>query len=175
METLSFYTLCTTNDDHTMYGSWDMKHDIPYDVWFLRYDAWQNIFVILQNFLPFYPTDNPKNQNFEYHHLHVIKFWISSFHTSVLKIMIICYTVPEIWHMADVIFVFHLLPFYPTPSPLTAQTINLYKTEIESLEISSCVPKIIIRWCMVTEIWCTKDRQTDKRTERVTYRGGCPT
>ena len=37
-----------------------------YDVWFPRYEAWQTeFFVILDCFLPFYPTNNPKNQNFE--------------------------------------------------------------------------------------------------------------
>ena len=37
-----------------------------YDVWFLRYGAWQTeFFVILDHFLPFYPPNNLKNQNFE--------------------------------------------------------------------------------------------------------------
>ena len=36
-----------------MYGSWGMKHDR------------HNFLVILSHFLPFYPTNNPKNQNFE--------------------------------------------------------------------------------------------------------------
>ena len=37
-----------------------------YDVWFLRYAAWQTeLFVILDHFLPFYPSNNPANQNFE--------------------------------------------------------------------------------------------------------------
>ena len=37
-----------------------------YDVWFLRYGAWQtNFFVILDIFLPFYAPNNPKNKNFE--------------------------------------------------------------------------------------------------------------
>ena len=37
-----------------------------YDVWFLRYWAQQTeFFVILGNFLPFYPSNNLKNQNFE--------------------------------------------------------------------------------------------------------------
>ena len=37
-----------------------------YDVWFLRYGAWQTeFFVILEHFLPFYPPNNPKNQNFK--------------------------------------------------------------------------------------------------------------
>ena len=42
-----------------------------------------------------------------------------SFNTSVPKIMIICYTVPEIWCVTDVTAIFHLgyfLPFYPSNS-----------------------------------------------------------
>ena len=34
--------------------------------------------------------------------------------------MIICYAAPEIWHMTDVVFIFHLglfLPSYPPNSP----------------------------------------------------------
>ena len=37
---------------------------------------------------------------------------ISSFDTSVLKIMIVCYTVPEIWHMTDVIVIFQFGLFF---------------------------------------------------------------
>ena len=37
-----------------------------YNAWFLTYEAWQTEFVlILGHFLPFYPTNNPKNQNFK--------------------------------------------------------------------------------------------------------------
>ena len=37
-----------------------------YDVWFLRYQARQTkFFVVLGYFLPFYPPNNPENQNFE--------------------------------------------------------------------------------------------------------------
>ena len=63
-----------------------------YDVWFLRYGAWQTkFFVILERFLSFYPPMDPK--------IKILKNWkksleISSFNTSVPKIMIICYTVP---------------------------------------------------------------------------------
>ena len=32
---------------------------------------------------------------------------ISSFYTSVTKTMIICYTVPMIWHMKGVVVIFH--------------------------------------------------------------------
>ena len=45
--------LCTINDNHMMNGSWDMERD------------GQIFFFILGHFLPFYPTNNPQNQNFE--------------------------------------------------------------------------------------------------------------
>ena len=44
--------LCNTNDDHIMYGSWDMKHQ-------------RQNFLLFWPFMPFYPTNNPKNQNVE--------------------------------------------------------------------------------------------------------------
>ena len=42
-------------------------------------------------------------------------------------------------------------------TPVTSQKIKILKKMIKSLEISSfyiCVPKIMIRWCMLPEIWC---------------------
>ena len=45
--------MCTIHDNHMMHGSWDMERN------------GLNFFVILDHFLPFYPPDNPKNQNFE--------------------------------------------------------------------------------------------------------------
>ena len=56
---------------------------------------------------------------------------ISSFYTSVSKIMIISYIVSEIWHMADVMFViFHFGLFFavlPPPPPLTARKMKISK------------------------------------------------
>ena len=44
-----------------MYHKWQ-----SHDVWFLRYGAWRTkFFVILDHILLFYPSKNPKNQNFE--------------------------------------------------------------------------------------------------------------
>ena len=50
-------------------------------------------FVIFGHFLPFYPTNNPKTQNFE-----KMKKCLetSSFYTNVRKVMIKYYIVPEI-------------------------------------------------------------------------------
>ena len=45
--------MCTINENHMMNGSWDMERDR------------QNFFLILDHYLPFYPPNNPENQNFE--------------------------------------------------------------------------------------------------------------
>ena len=89
-----------------------------YDIWFLRYEMQNNFFVILCHFLPFYPPPpppppiSPKNKNIK--NIKKIKkhLEISPFYTSAPKIMIIGYTVPEIWHMTDVIVIFHFGLFF---------------------------------------------------------------
>ena len=46
---------------YKLYHEWQ-----SYDIWFLRYGVQRTeFFVILDCFLPFYPPNNPKNQNFE--------------------------------------------------------------------------------------------------------------
>ena len=65
---------------------------------------------ILGHFLPIYPTNNPKNQNFEMKQKKTTRDIINLHkHT---KSMTICYTVPEIWCMTDVIVAL-FLPFLP--------------------------------------------------------------
>ena len=92
---------CTKYDKHMIYGFWDMKHNR------------QIFFVILGQFLPLYPTSNPKNQNFEKKNI-----WRYYHFTKVEpKIMIICYTVPEIWHMTEVYFYFHFQLFFALLPP----------------------------------------------------------
>ena len=87
---------CTKNNDHMLYGSWDMARS-------------RCVTFHFGLFLPFYLPNSPKIQNLKkmkkdawrYHQLY----------NSVPKIMIICYTVPEIWHMTDVI-IFYFGPFF---------------------------------------------------------------
>ena len=67
----------------------------------------------------------------------------------------------------------YFLPCYPRPHPQTAQKIKIKKQnkkqkkknkDKECLEISwfyTFLPKIMIRWCTVSEIWCMTDEQTD--------------
>ena len=86
-----------------------------YDVWFLRYRVWQTeFFVILGYCLPFYPLATRK--------IKILKKWkkhpeISSIYTSVPKIMIIGYTIPETWSVTDVVFIFHSAQFFALLPP----------------------------------------------------------
>ena len=89
-----------------------------------------------------------------------------SFYRSVSKIMIIYYTVPKIWHVTDVIIIFHSGLFFALLASLTTQKIKIsikWKTFLEISLFYTCVPKIMIRWCTVPEIWCTTDGQIDER------------
>ena len=86
---------------HHKKQSWCMVPEIS--------SATDRIFCHLGLFLQYYCPKNLKNQNFE----KMIKtLEISSFYTNVSKIMIICYTFPEIRCMADVILIFYLGLFF---------------------------------------------------------------
>ena len=105
--------MCTINQDHTMYGFWDMKFN------------GQNFLVILGNFLPFYPLTPWKMK------ISKMKkpLEISSFFTSVPKIMIIRY-VPEIWHGRFNYFYFELSGIFPSTF---LQQVNGHKISYEIL------------------------------------------
>ena len=125
-------------------------------------------------FLPFNLPNSPKNQKF-LKRKKCLK--ISSFYNSVPKIMIICYTVPEIWCVTDVIIISQSGLFFVLLPLLTAPKIKILKNEKKSMEISSfyiCVWKIMIRWYTVPEIWCATDRRTDRWREKVTLEVGAP-
>ena len=50
---ITIFLMCAINENHMMYGSWNMEHNR------------QNFFVILDHLLPFYPLNNPENQNYK--------------------------------------------------------------------------------------------------------------
>ena len=56
---------------------------------------------------------------------------ISSFYLSVWKTMIICYNVPEIWHLMDVTFIFSFWAIFCTFTPLKAQKTKSQKKKKE--------------------------------------------
>ena len=89
-------------------------HFTPYYIWFLRYQLQQIFFVILgQNIKK---MKKKKKKLLE----------ISSFYTSLPKIMIIGYPAPEIWHITDVI-IFHFGLFFCSFTPVTAQKMKILK------------------------------------------------
>ena len=95
---------CTINGNHMMYGSWNIRCDRQMD----------KIFCHFGSFFALLPFNSPKNQN--------LKKWerclgISSFYTSVPKSMIICYTIPEIWHVTDLNVIFHFRLFFTLLPP----------------------------------------------------------
>ena len=129
--------------------------------WFLRYGGQQTeFFSILGHFFALLPHQLTKK-------IKTLKKWkkkkkkkkkhleISSIYTSVPKIMIICHAAPEIWHMTDVIFIFHLGLFLPSYPPNSPKNRNQKKKRKKCLEISlfyTFVTKIMIRWCKVPEV-----------------------
>ena len=78
-----------------MYYSWDMKRNR------------QNFLSFWAIFSPFTPLTAKKIKSLKKCKKHLE---ISSFYTNVPKIMIIYYSIPEIWHITDVIIFFARLP-----------------------------------------------------------------
>ena len=74
-------------------------------------EIWHVTDVIIFHFGPFFALFSQKLK-FKKNLLEV-----SSFYNSVPKIMIICYTVPEIQHVTDVIAIFHFGPFFTLLPP----------------------------------------------------------
>ena len=94
-------------------------------------------FFILDHFLPFYPltTQNIKLLEKLKKHLEILSFYIH-----VPKIRTICYTVPEIQHMTDVItFYFELfLPFYPPKNQKNENLKNMKKIPGDIIILHKC-------------------------------------
>ena len=152
-EDIIILQMYTINGSHMMYVSWNMESNR------------QNFSSFWTIFYTFTPLTHPKNQNFEknkkkpsgdiiilreYHKWQSYDVWFLRYGVKRTEFFVILHS---------------FLPFYPHWQPKRS---SFY----------ICVPKIIIRWCMAPEIWCTTDgrmdRGMDKRMEKVTHRGGCP-
>ena len=108
--------MCTTNDNHMMYGSWDMKHDR------------QNFLSFWTVFLPFYLPNNLKNQNFE--KLKKPPEDIIILHMCTINDNQMMYGSWDIEHDRKTFFVIlnHSLPFYPSNNPKYQNFEKLKKT-----------------------------------------------
>ena len=112
-------------------------------------------FVILEHFLPFYPPNNPKHQNFEKMKkmpgdIIILQKWtIDDNHMMYCSWM---------WSMTDRIFC-HFGPFFALLPHKNPKNHNFEKLKKKCLEISSfynSLPKIMII-CYTVEIWCVID------------------
>ena len=142
--------MCTTNENHMMYGSWDME------------STTQNFFSFWTIFCPFTPLTPQK--------IKILKKWkkrlkISSFYSCVPKIIIICVTVREIWRVTNVIFIFHFGLFFAFLVPYQPKNLNFKgkKTSEDVIILLICTK--IIRWCTVPEMRWATDGRTDGRKE----------
>ena len=83
---------------------------------------------------------------------------ISLFYTSAPKIMIICYTVPEMWHVTHVIFIFHFGLFFALVPPNSAKNENFKNIKKWSEDI------IILHKCTKNRdhrLYCSWDMARD--------------
>ena len=88
--------MCTINENHMMHGSWDMECNKQF---------------FFFHFLPFYPTNNLKNKNFE-------NFLEISFDMSGPQMTTTWYMALVIWSMTDIILChFGLFLSFYLPSP----------------------------------------------------------
>ena len=140
------------SEDHMMYGSWDIKCDeqmrwkneknaqryyhftlVYHKIWsndvrVLKYQVRQTeVFVNLGYFLPFYLTNNLKNQNFEkikvawrYHH----------FQMKIMRIWLLRYGA---WQTEVFVILDYFSPFYPFAP-------TLWKKLLETLSFYTCEP-----------------------------------
>ena len=134
--------MCTINDNHMMYVSWDAKRDR------------QNFLSFLTIFSPF--THPPlTTQNFEKLKKKTSGDIILHKHTKNKNYDQMMY---GSWDMArDRCNYFSFWAIFCTFTSLTAWKIKIlqkWKEHLEILSIYICVPEVTKRWCLVSEIWC---------------------
>ena len=140
-----------------------------YDLRFLRCGGRQtellSFWTIFCPFTPLHPlplSTTQKNEKFE----KVKKILeMPSFYTSAPKIMTIWYTVPEIQHMTDVIFIFHFRLFFALL--LFFFLMKKRKKRLEILSFYTCVPQKLwlhnVQFLRYSAWWM--DWQTDRLTD----------
>ena len=122
-----------------------------YDAWFLRYGVQQTIFFF--HFLPFYPTNNLKNKNFE-------NFLEISFDMSGPQMTTTWYMAPVIWSMTDIILCHFglFLSFYLPSPPCRYHHFTCLNQKLWACDVW------FLRYCAQwTNGWT--DRQTDRKSD----------
>ena len=164
--------MCSKNHDHMMYASWDMECDshnfLPGDIiilhsctinedhmmhcsWDIKARRTESIFW--------------KNEEYAWRYYY---FTLVYYKWRLYDVWFLRYGAWWIYYF--VIFHFGvLLPPPPSPGLTTPSPPKKRKWKKTPGDIIMwCVPKIMIRWCMIPEIWCTANRWMDGRTEKLT-------
>ena len=130
------------------------------------------IVLILNHFLPFYPSMDQESQNFE--KMKRTPWDIIILHMCTINdnhdVWFLRYGAQRTEYLPFwIIFCHFTLPHHlpPTNNPENQNFEKVKKKLLQTLSFYTCVPQMTIIWCMVPEIWST--------TEKVTYWGGCPT
>ena len=95
---------CTKNHDYMLHCSWDMMCD-QCNCYF---SFWATFCLFTHP--PLHPPNSPKNENLN--NMKKVPGDAIILHKCTKKIMVIYYTVPEIWHMTHIIIIFHFGLFF---------------------------------------------------------------
>ena len=124
-----------------------------------------NCYFSFWAFFALLPPQQPENENLKTMKKKIPE--ISSFYTSAPKIMTICYTFPEIWHVTYAVITFHFglfLYFYPPNSTISKK----WKNTRSYHHFTHVYPKF---WLDdVQFLRCVADGRTDRRTDGQTDR-----
>ena len=135
LEDITLLHMCTINQGHMIYGSWDIKCK---DKVFCHFGPF---------FLPFEPPNNPKNKNPK-------KCLEISFYTCVLQMIIMMYGSWYIKHDRQIFLSFSAI-FCPF-NPLTIQKIKILRKGKKLLEILSFT-QVYHKW-QSYDIWFLRDQ-----------------
>ena len=120
-----------------MYGCWDMEHDRSMEherAW------WHDRMVILDQLLPFYHSPLTT------HKIKILKKWRKKKkkHLEISSFTQVCHK----WQSYNVCFL-----RYKVWKTELIKILKKLENCLEILSFYTCVPKIMIIWCIVPEIW----------------------
>ena len=145
-----------------MYDSWDMEHNGQNVLWF---------WTIFWPFTPPPPHPTPKIRNiFPTQKIKISKKWKNDWRYYLFTHVYNKWRSNDVWFLRcgvwQIFFVIsdHFLPFY-TPNCLKNQKNLKMRKNTWRYHHFTCVPKIMITWCWVSEIWCATERWTDGWTD----------
>ena len=126
-----------------------------------------NIFVILSHFLPFYPTNNPKNKILKKMKKKKMPGDIIILHkcTKNHDHMLYCSWDIMVHDRCNFYFSFGAIFCFLTPTPWKSKFLKNEKKPLEISSFYTFVPKIMINY---DQLWCTTDGWTNGPMDGIT-------